>query len=400
MKEEPPKGLASPTVADARAFYASKPEFLRPMPYTPVPAGMPDIRAATCGACHEAIYNEWRISTHARAWLDDAQFQEELAKSTREGFDVGWTCVNCHTPMENQLPRLVAGLKEGRLEAPIYVDNPAFDAELQRDAITCATCHVRDGVILGPYGDTKAPHPVRKDPKLKSVEVCTQCHQAMEHFERIDLACFFNTGQEWAESPYAAQGQTCQHCHMPEVTRPITKLGTPPRVTRRHWFGGSLIPKKPEFAEELKALEEVYPDGLDVAWRGLPESRPQAGEVVLEVSATNAHAGHMMPSGDPERFVLIEAQVLSAEGRVLAQLKERLGKVMQWYPRVEVLSDNRLKPGQRRVWPLRFKSDGGPLTLKLKASKWRLSEENLAYHELEGRTVAGMVFFESSQALR
>ncbi|MBH24363.1 MAG: hypothetical protein CMH57_07930 [Myxococcales bacterium] len=385
-------------VERARAFYASLPEFQRPMPYTPVPEGLTDLRASTCGTCHKAIYEEWRVSTHARAWLGDAQFQEELAKSERSG--VAWMCVNCHTPLENQLERLVIGLEDGRVEAPITIANPNFDPELQLDAITCATCHVRDGVILGPYGDTDAPHPVRHDPTLRQVETCTPCHQALARFDRIALACFFDTGQEWADSPYAEEGVTCQRCHMPEVTRPLTVLNTPPRSTRRHWFGGSLIPKHPDFAAELKPLQEVYPDGVEVSWAEPPTSLAPGAEVTLTAVATNANAGHKMPSGDPERFLIIEARVLDASGAVLAERKERIGSVFEWYPEVKKLSDNRLLPRESRRFPLRFTApERGEVRLELKASKWRLSEENMRYHDLEGRAVPGRVYHDTAQTV-
>jgi hypothetical protein len=238
-----PTAPAGPTLADARAFYAAQETYLRPIPHSELPEGLPDLRAETCGGCHQAIYEEWQVSTHARAWLDDAQFQEELAKATKTpGQDYSWTCVNCHTPLEDQLPRLVAELEGGQIDRPRYVENPHFDPELQLEAITCATCHVRDGVVLGPYGDTPAPHPVRKAPDLLASQVCTQCHQAQAHFPELSLACVFDTGQELARGPYAAEGATCQTCHMPEVHRPLTP-GGPERATRRHWFGGSLIPK-------------------------------------------------------------------------------------------------------------------------------------------------------------
>ena len=53
------------------------------------------------------------------------------------------------------------------------------------------------------------------------------------------LACVFDTGNEFEASPYADEGKTCPACHMPEVERPLM-AGFPPRMTRRHWFGGSL----------------------------------------------------------------------------------------------------------------------------------------------------------------
>jgi cytochrome c553 len=147
---EQPEEAPRDTVVDrAMSFYETRAYYERPVVATAVPDGLADLRAETCGACHEAIYQEWSVSTHRRAWLDDAQFQKELAKSRGDDDpargDVSWLCVNCHTPVVAQQKKLVVGLTDGRIDRPEYAINPTFDEALQRDAVTCATCHVRDG---------------------------------------------------------------------------------------------------------------------------------------------------------------------------------------------------------------------------------------------------------------
>ena len=378
----------------ARAFYDSQPIYLRPVVDTPVPAGLPDLRAATCGVCHTEIYAEWRISTHARAWMDDAQFQAELAKS-RKGKDVGWMCVNCHTPVVAQLPRLVTGLVGGDLGRPVYVDNPAHDPTLQLEAITCATCHVRDGVIGGVYGDGEAPHPVRVDPGLRTVDVCTRCHQATATFPDQNLACVFDTGGELAAGPYGAEGYTCQRCHMPEVDRPLVVGGTRVRTTRRHWFGGSLIPKRPDLEAEIAPLRAHFPEGLGAAWVDPPATVAPGEAVTVTFRARNEGAGHRLPTGDPERFILLRAQAIGPDGAVLAEQAVRFGQVFQWSPTVKKLDDTRLHPREARDYSLRFTAPAaGAVRLALSASKWRISLENLKYHQLEGRYVAGRDFLD------
>ncbi len=62
-----------PTVVErAMAFYETRAYYEQPVVATDVPKGLKDLRAETCGLCHKAIYEEWSISTHRRAWLDDA----------------------------------------------------------------------------------------------------------------------------------------------------------------------------------------------------------------------------------------------------------------------------------------------------------------------------------------
>ncbi|MFN3201238.1 MAG: multiheme c-type cytochrome [Bradymonadia bacterium] len=391
---------AALTVETARAFYAAQPRYLHPVDPGGTPKPLADLRAATCGQCHVDIYNEWKTSTHAHAWLDDAQFQEELKKSTQPSNDVGWMCVNCHTPLLEQRPQLVVALKDGALNQPIYVENPTYDEALQLEAITCATCHVRDGVIVGPYGDTPAPHPVKKGEVLTTSQLCMKCHQAVARFDALNLLCAFNTGHELAESPQGKAGQTCQHCHMPEITRPITALGTPPRKGRRHFFGGSLIPKHPKFAAELAPVAQHHPPGLEARWHHRPVTVSAGEQVTLTVDLINARSAHLLPTGDPERFLKVDLSAHDATGQILGSNTLKIGATYRWHPRAEKIADNRLKPGEGHPLTLSFTAPkSGPVQITLTGAHWRISQENFDYHHLEGRSVSHRVFLEESWSI-
>ncbi len=397
-------------LAKAAAFYESRPLYERPHPYTEIPVGLPDLRAATCGACHTEIYKEWQLSTHRRAWLDDAQFMEELAKSrgahneSDEQNDVGWMCVNCHTPLVNQLPELVIGLENDDISKPIYAKNPSFDPVLQLDAITCATCHVQNGIVYGPFGDTDAPHPVAKGDYLLTEENCIRCHQAEAIFPAQNLGCFFTTGQEWKDGPYAETNQTCQSCHMPEVTRRLAPAyDRPERVTRRHWFGGSLIPKHPDYEAEIAPLREVYGSGAEIELIALPldtekESEKDAEQETIRVAVriTNANAGHLFPTGDPERHVDITATARTADGTQLAKSELRLGSVYSWWPEIKLESDNRIAPRQYRDLILEIPANGQPFTVEIEGDKYRMYLPAFEHHKLEGRYVRGRRFHRST----
>ena len=130
-----------------------------PLPYQAIPQGLGSLSAAQCGVCHQQIYQEWKASAHANA-LSDRQYRAEM---TREP-EASWLCMNCHTPLENQLATIAVGVRNGSTHQPILKKNARFDRALSEEGVTCAVCHVRDGVVLGPWGDSRAPHPVRKDP--------------------------------------------------------------------------------------------------------------------------------------------------------------------------------------------------------------------------------------------
>ncbi|MBA2662684.1 MAG: hypothetical protein H0U74_10345 [Bradymonadaceae bacterium] len=388
-------------LAKAAAFYETRPYYEQPHAYTAVPAGLPDLRAETCGACHTEIYEEWKLSTHRRAWLDDAQFQEELAKSRGdhapggEQNDVSWMCVNCHTPLVNQLEKLVIGLTDGDISKPIYADNPSFDPVLQLDAITCATCHVKDGIVYGPFGDTDAPHPVAKGDFLLSEENCVRCHQAEAIFPDQNLGCFFTTGEEWKAGPYPAEGQTCQSCHMPEVTRRLAPaFERPERVTRRHWFGGSLIPKHPDWEEEIAPLRAIFGSGAEIELLAGSDDEDDT-KIKLHVRIRNANAGHLFPTGDPERHVDVEATARNADGDTIGQVSERFGSVYAWWPKIVLERDNRIAPREHVDLELSVPADGEPFSVEIVAHKYRMHLEAFEHHALEGRYVRGRVFHRS-----
>lgn len=394
----------------ARAFYDERPYYQQPMPYSETPEGLASMTAESCGACHQSIYKEWQISTHARAWKDDAQFLEELKKSRSEpphedNGDVGWMCVNCHTPMMNQLPQLVVGLEDGDISKPIYAENPYFDEAMQDDAITCATCHVRDGKILGPYGSEHAPHPVKKDTSLTTEKTCVRCHQAEALFPDQNLGCFFTTGSEWTESEFGQKGEACQTCHMPMVERHVADNyeHLPKRMTRRHWFGGSLIAKHPEFVEELEPLKEIYGDGVELELRRANEPCEKAQPCTrIAIDIVNSNAGHHVPSGDPERHLEIEARALR-NGEEIAIAEQWVGSRYKWWPKIELVESNRIPAGEKLTFHLDVPAEP-PFVVEVVGEKYRMYEEAFEHHELEGRYVRGREFerkqFEVSDAVR
>ncbi|MEO0603746.1 MAG: multiheme c-type cytochrome, partial [Myxococcota bacterium] len=158
------RGFAADYAA-SRAFLATRPREERPLSVTGFEdvAGIASMSAETCAACHVDIAEEWRRSVHAQAW-DDPQFQAEIGKS-----DNRWLCVNCHTPLVAQQAKLTVGLVDDDVERPRWIDNPRFDAALQREGLNCAGCHVREDGIHGPgLEGGRAPHPVVADARYRA----------------------------------------------------------------------------------------------------------------------------------------------------------------------------------------------------------------------------------------
>ena len=139
---------------------------------------------------------------------------------------------------------------------------------------------------------------------------------------------------------------------MQPVTRPQAD-GEPPRTGRRHYWPGAGIYKVAGIGPPLAQLGP----GLGV------EQEASADELVLRLS--NSAAGHMLPTGDPERFILVEVSFLDRGGRRIGEPhRERIGQTWEWWPGLS-------RPPGAIQWIL-------------VAASHRISAEALEYHGLDG----------------
>ena len=240
-------------------IFGLRDDFSHAIPFQEVPEGIDSLRAESCGKCHQAIYEEWKTSIHAQAF-DDPFFQAYWKRD-----DNVFICLNCHTPLENQQPELIIDIPRDRVEKAVLMPNPRYDAAFRHEGVTCAACHVRDGVIHGPYEDSDAPHPTMYDPIYRSMDLCYRCHQVPSGpFQ------FYNVGPcgtypEYEGEHYFNQGYICQTCHMPEVERPVA-TGGPMRKGRKHLWRGGHDPAQVKRAITVKLTADPpeLPPGKDV----------------------------------------------------------------------------------------------------------------------------------------
>jgi hypothetical protein len=349
----------------AQAFYSTRPRVERPQGgWQETPKGLVDLKASSCGECHPEIYQEWRVSTHAQAWTD-RQFQAERAKSGNR-----WLCNNCHTPLLNQMELWAVGIDQDDVEKPTYVENPSFEPALREEGINCASCHVRGGFVEGPSGIQTEAHPTRKATRFTDEAICLECHQAVRSYPGKDFVCVFETGQEWREGPYSKTGQTCQSCHMQPVDRPQA-VGAPSRSGRRHFWPGAGIYKRDGFGPPLDQLGP----GLGV------EVTPTRRELVLELE--NSAAGHLLPTGDPERFIMVTVSFFDSADRPTGDVHQtRIGQQWTWWPEPEKRGDNRLKPLEVRDFRVARPREARRWSVI--AESHRISREALDYHRLAG----------------
>jgi nitrate reductase cytochrome c-type subunit len=348
------------------------------IPNQAVPTGLVSLRAEDCGTCHKNHYEEWKLSTHAHAWTD-LQFQAELRKESSP-----FMCINCHIPLQNQQEYIVKGLINGDIYKPAKEKNPLFDARFQKEGISCASCHVRNGAIIGSNGNLNAPHPVKKAPELLSENLCIGCHNA-NAVVTPTLACTFETGDEWKRGPFYGK-KNCISCHLPNTERPLVE-GFPKQKSHFHFFAGSGIPK-------FDTVKTMAQHGLAFYPQAFKNKITELDSLKFTLKVKNEFAGHRVPSGDPERFILIDFQLIDASKKVISSKKYRIGEEWQWYPVAKKLSDNNMNPSEERLYQFNSKLKKGNYQLKIVATKHRLTPETAAYNKLGDNYPLFIKFYE------
>jgi hypothetical protein len=152
---------------------------------------------------------------------------------------------------------------------------------------------------------------------------------------------------------------------MPTTERRLMEshLDLPIRKVHRHTWPGAGIPKNFSLYENL--LKSGWKSGLSIKAK-----RSSKG---IEVRLHNDKAGHAVPTGDPERFVLVRVRSFGLQGREVWSAKKRIGQIWEWSP-AKKLGDNRIAPGETRI--LNFKPPRAMETV-LEILNIRLSKETV-----------------------
>ena len=307
--------------------------FERPVDTEVLPTPLKTLHAEECGACHADFLAEWRTTVHSRAWTDP-YFQADWQFDGSQQI-----CRNCHTPLDRQQPQRVTGFRDKEKWDPILAPNPDFDEVLQHQGVTCAACHLRDGKIVGVLGGTDAPHPVAliEDPN----QVCLRCH--VVEGERWDAFFRFPPCGTVAEIKQTAgrSGEVtlpdvkslgCVQCHMPTVQRSLAD-GGPIRSVRQHlWRGG----------HDREMVKKAFEASLT------PEPTSHPGRQRFKFTITNVGAAHYLPTGTPDRHLMLELRLLDKAGQAIKTEQRVLKRTVMWRPFIVDLWDTRLPRWQPR----------------------------------------------------
>ena len=325
--------------------------FERPIPVKTLPASITSLSARACAACHVDNYKEWSTTMHSQAWTDP-YFQTDWKFD-----DSRQICKNCHIPLEDQQEHRVMGFRDKDKWDPILQPNPRFDPTLQHEGVTCTVCHLHAATILGPRGDTQAPHAVTKmgDPN----QVCARCHVVQG--DRWDT--FFRMppcGTAVEIESTGSQGLNCVQCHMPAVRRPLV-AGGPVRNTRQHLWRGGHDPAMVRSALTAELRQEAGASGKR--------------RVVLTL--TNTGATHYLPTGTPDRHLTVSLRLLDANGGTVLEQEHTLKRTVMWRPFIMDLWDTRLPYQQPRTYTLEFFPDKSGRVYAIEAVvRYHLLDEN------------------------
>lgn len=347
------------------------PTVMGPLPLQAPPPGLTTLSAQGCNACHGDTHREWRGSAHARAWTNPVYQAALEATGNANG------CIHCHTPLTNQQMMLLKGFRFRDPGRPVLEPNPDYDPTLQTEGVTCAACHIRDGMVYGTrtLQPGAAPHAVTAHPDLQRPDFCGSCHQlaipgAEEH-------PFYDTLGEWSRSPYAAAGVSCQGCHMP-LQLTSTDLRVTPRPRRVHAMPGGQDDDM--LRRALSLLVEVSKAVV------VPGE-----EITLNVRLLNSGAGHSVPTTAPFRVILLRVGELK-QGKLTNIQQATIDRQLEAAPPFKEIADHRLPPLGELLLPYAWKAPApGLYMFRAEVEYQRLPPEVAITHKLDPQNLSRVV---------
>ncbi|MCX6620888.1 MAG: multiheme c-type cytochrome, partial [Acidobacteria bacterium] len=324
--------------------------------------------ASLCSLCHSTLpqpgnekvnvapYSLWLGSMKANSARDPywkAKVRQEVAGNPTAAAFIEDKCLRCHAPAQ-QYPYRSAG-KGLRLSAL---------NQQGEDGVNCTVCHQitaaglgrkssftagfeigAEDRIFGPHDDpfqmpmlhhtgyqpTKAAH-------FLEAGLCATCHTVITPTldssgktagEFLEQAPYL----EWLASSLAAEGRSCQSCHMPLLSTasyiahrppggpfPPTSPRTP---YGRHFFAGGNVQGPAMLAEIVPGRAEAFQDAATRAREFLSKAVQlraglswRTGLLEVQVDVEN-HTGHKLPTAYPSRRLWLHVKALDSAGQVL-----------------------------------------------------------------------------------
>jgi hypothetical protein len=275
-----------------------------------------------CGNCHTTADREWAGSGHAHS-ATNRRFRNLYDGTDWQGRpDRGWSLLNEHPDGVGVCAACHAPTAE--LTAATDYDIRRVEGVAAR-GVHCDYCHKvagpGDGEIglthghyflrlsrpaqgqrfFGPLDDVDRGEDV-VSPFQRDSRLCAACHEGVVFGVHV-----YSTYSEWQVSPAGQRGVPCQQCHMPAAA-PHTNVAAghggherEPRTLANHaFFDGSQV------AMLRRCLSLTVTPQLETAG------------AVVNVTVRVDGAGHRVPTGLPDRHLVLTVEGLDADGATVA----------------------------------------------------------------------------------
>lgn len=299
------------------------PQGAPPAQFSPIEASL---ASEACGQCHVEQYHDWRDSLHSRTVGPGLLWQFRLMDQQAAN-----GCMRCHAPLAEQ--KALMALEHDWSGAPSSPPPSYVPANLHREGLVCAACHVRAHKRFGPpaRAPTAAdglPHGgFSPNPAFEDSRFCAVCHQFPESGPRLNGKLLENTYEEWRNSLPGRAGQTCQSCHMPD--------------RRHHWRG----------IHDPKMTTRALTVTLDL-------TMPDKERIRVESQITNTGAGHYFPTYVvPE--VVFTLQLVDPAGRPKGEIARTVVARRANVDLTQEQFDHRLRSGETRIMGGEFRRHAG-----------------------------------------
>jgi len=224
--------------------------------------GEKTVKSSECNECHKLIYEEWSKDMHAKSYINDPFKKASKSYGTEE-------CIGCHAAQD------IRDEKNLKIR-PVN----------KEEGINCATCHLKNNMIYGPYKLT-AKHKSDQDESMLKSEFCAGCHTP--------------TFQEWQAT---GSKRTCQECHMPRVERKVVQ-----------GFLLSMVVPNRMVGQHLQSYEKLIKEAASITG--------EVGKGLVKISLMNQGAGHLMPTGKYGDYrVALNTTVKEADGKTILSKEE------------------------------------------------------------------------------
>jgi hypothetical protein len=302
---------------------------LEPLPredhqdYRWIPPDPSSIEPRACGNCHEGIYREWVVSAHGQSARNRHFLDIFYGRSASSERRPRWAvvrdipesravCAACHVPsVDLAAPEAwEPGRAKGVVAEGIHCDlcHKVRDLDVQRvglqhGAAAFAWLRPPPGkqVFFGPLDDVDRGEDTYTAVYRES-RYCAPCHEGTLFGVRV-----YQTYTEWGQSSYGRKGVSCQQCHMKPTGRRKFVAESEESVMRNPWtlsthhFGAN---------QKLETLRRA----MDVE---VEELRVRGQQLGLKLALRTVEVGHCLPTGFPDRHLLLVVEARDADGHVL-----------------------------------------------------------------------------------